>query len=59
MERATMSLEQVATYLNVSSQTVRRLVSRGKLKAVRIGKSLRVEEKALADFLNQAEVKER
>ena len=58
MNNPTMSLEQVAIHLNVSTQTIRRLVSRGELRAVRIGKSLRIEEKALAEFLNRAQVKE-
>ena len=58
MNNPTMSIEQVAVYLNRSTQTIRRLITKGQLRAVRVGRSLRIEEKALADFLNTAQVKE-
>jgi excisionase family DNA binding protein len=48
------TLEQVADRLQVSVQTVRRLIKEGKLKAVRVGVQLRVTQEALDEFLRQS-----
>jgi excisionase family DNA binding protein len=47
------TLEQVADRLQVSVQTVRRLIKEGRLKAVRVGVQLRVTQEALDEFLKQ------
>lgn len=46
-----LTLDQVAAKLQVSMSTVRRLLDRGELKAVRIGRSLRVRPADLAAYI--------
>jgi excisionase family DNA binding protein len=46
-----LTLQQVADRLQVSMSTVRRLVDSGKLKAVRIGRNLRVRPEDLAVYI--------
>lgn len=48
------TLEQVAEILQVSVQTVRRLIKEGKIKAVRVGIQLRVTQEELDRFLSQS-----
>jgi len=45
--------EQVATQLNVSTRTISRLIEKGQLSVVRIGRSIRIEIQAVYHFLNQ------
>lgn len=47
---------QTAEYLGVSLSTVNRLIFRGQLKQVKIGRSVRIAEEALADFISRSEV---
>jgi putative molybdopterin biosynthesis protein len=49
-----LTLEEVANELRVSVQTVRRLINSGQLKAVRVGRQLRVSREALDDYIRQA-----
>jgi excisionase family DNA binding protein len=51
-----MGLTQVAELLGVSRRTVERLVADGKLRAVKIGSRIRVEPRALREYLDQSEV---
>lgn len=45
-------ISEVANYLNVSARTVRRLISRGELKAHRIGpRLLRVDRKSVLEMV--------
>ncbi len=48
------TLEQVAEKLQVSVQTVRRLIKEGKLKAIRVGIQMRVTQEELDRFLSQS-----
>ena len=49
-----LTLQQVADRLQVSMSTVRRLVSAGKLKTVRIGRNLRARPEDLAAYIERA-----
>ena len=49
-----LTIEQVAERLQVSTQTVRRLIKDGKLKAVRVGIQIRVREEDLQRFLSSS-----
>jgi len=49
-----LTLQQVADRLQVSMSTVRRLVDAGKLKAVRIGRNLRVRPEDLSKYIEGA-----
>lgn len=49
-----LTLQQVADRLQVSMSTVRRLVDAGKLKAIRIGRNLRVRPEDLAAYIEEA-----
>jgi excisionase family DNA binding protein len=48
------TVAEVATLMRVSKMTVYRLVHSGELPAVRVGKSFRVPEKAVHDYLEGA-----
>jgi excisionase family DNA binding protein len=45
--RPLLSVAEVAAYLNVSTKTVRRLIGRGELRSVRIGRSIRIPEEEI------------
>lgn len=49
-----LTLTEVAGRLNVSIETVRRLIKNGKLKAIKVGNQLRVSEEALAEYIRSA-----
>jgi excisionase family DNA binding protein len=49
-----LTVAEVATLMRVSKMTVYRLVHSGELPAVRVGKSFRVPEKAVHDYLEGA-----
>ena len=49
-----LTVAEVATLMRVSKMTVYRLVHSGELPAVRVGKSFRVPEKTVHDYLNNA-----
>jgi excisionase family DNA binding protein len=47
-----IDLEQVAKQLGVSTQTVRRLVQKGELRAYRIGSQLRFKEEEVNAYID-------
>jgi excisionase family DNA binding protein len=49
-----LTVAEVASVMRVSKMTVYRLVHNGELPAVRVGKSFRVPEKAVHDYLRSA-----
>lgn len=51
-----LTVAEVASIMRVSKMTVYRLVHSGELPAVQIGRSFRVPEKAVSDYLNQSVV---
>ena len=48
-----MTLREVAEFLRVCVRTVRREIDRGLLRAVRIGRALRVSKRDLEDYLEK------
>ena len=50
-ERA-YDVQETAEKLNVTAQTIRNYVRRGRLKAQRVGRSLYISEKTLTEYLN-------
>lgn len=50
-ERA-YDVQETAEKLNVTAQTIRNYVRRGRLKAQRVGRSLYISEKTLKEYLN-------
>ena len=51
-----LTVAEVASVMRVSKMTVYRLVHSGTLPAVQVGRSYRVPEKAVHDYLRQAYV---
>jgi len=51
-----LSLEEVAKMLKVSERTVQREVSAGKLRAFRVGRSLRFQLEAVEEYIKLQEV---
>jgi excisionase family DNA binding protein len=49
-----LTVAEVATLMRVSKMTVYRMVHAGELPAVRVGRSFRVPEKAVHDYLRAA-----
>lgn len=49
---AFLTVAEVAEIMRVSKMTVYRLVHAGELPAVRVGRSFRVNEKAVSDYLD-------
>jgi excisionase family DNA binding protein len=49
-----LTVSEVAQVMRVSKMTVYRLVHGGELPAVRVGRSFRVEEQAVHDYLDKA-----
>ena len=49
-----MTVAEVASQMRVSKMTVYRLVHAGDLSAVRVGRSFRVPERAVQDYLRDA-----
>lgn len=50
-DMAFLTVAEVAEMMRVSKMTVYRLVHSGELPAVRVGRSLRVPERAVAEYL--------
>ena len=53
-EMAFMTVAEVAAVMRVSKMTVYRLVHSGELPAVRVGRSVRVPEKAVHAYLQES-----
>jgi len=49
-----LTVAEVASLMRVSKMTVYRLVHTGELTAVRVGRSFRVPERAVNDYLRDA-----
>ena len=49
-----LTVAEVATVMRVSKMTVYRLVHAGELEAVRVGRSFRVPEKAVEEYLGRS-----
>ena len=49
-----MTVAEVAAIMRVSKMTVYRLVHSGELEAVRVGRSFRVPEGAVTEYLSQS-----
>jgi excisionase family DNA binding protein len=49
-----LTVAEVATFMRVSKMTVYRLVHSGELTAVRVGRSFRVPEQAVQEYLRGA-----
>jgi excisionase family DNA binding protein len=49
-----LTVAEVATAMRVSKMTVYRLVHSGELPAIRVGRSFRVPEQAVHDYLRDA-----
>ena len=49
-----LTVAEVATIMRVSKMTVYRLVHHGELPAVRVGRSFRVPEQAVQDYLRDS-----
>jgi excisionase family DNA binding protein len=50
-EPGVMTTEEVAARLRVSERSVQRQIAAGRLRACRIGRSIRITEKQLEEFL--------
>lgn len=49
-----LRINEIAPLLRVSPDTVRRLVKSGKIKAMRIGRQMRVDSQELAAYMRQS-----
>lgn len=49
-----LTVAEVAEYMRVSKMTVYRLVHSGELPAIRVGRSFRVQQKAVEEYLNSS-----
>jgi len=49
-------VSEVAEYLRVSTMTIYRLIRAGKIEAIRVGRSYRIREGELHDYLRRSEV---
>lgn len=47
------TIEEVATMLNISTRTVRRLCSAGEIPHIYVGNQIRFDETDLQNYLNQ------
>jgi excisionase family DNA binding protein len=52
-KRKFYSIPQVANLLEVSPLTIRRLIWKGKLESVKVGKSIRVSNEQLDSYINK------
>ena len=55
--QALLRISEVAARLNVHVATVRRLIERGELQAVKIGKNIRVQPADLDAYIQAAHIK--
>ena len=50
-----MRVREVADHLGVDDDTIYRLIREGRIRAIRLGRVLRVPQSALADFISGVE----
>jgi len=48
-----LTIKQCAEYLQVSEQTVRRMIERKHLKASKVGDTWRIQKQDILEYLNQ------
>jgi excisionase family DNA binding protein len=48
-----LQISDVSELLDISETTARRLVKRGSLPAIRVGRQIRIDEKRLQEWLDQ------
>ena len=48
-----LTVQEIADRLRVEHKTVRSLIAKGKLRAVRLGRALRIREADFEDFLEE------
>jgi len=48
-----LQISHVSELLDISETTARRLVKRGSLPAIRVGRQIRIDEKRLQEWLDQ------
>ena len=49
-----LDVREVATLLSVSKMTIYRLINQGEMPAIRVGRSLRIPERAVREYMQQA-----
>lgn len=54
MTVSAMTVDEVARRLSVSTRTIKREIERERLKAVHVGRCVRVTEQALSDYIGRA-----
>ena len=52
-----LTVSEAATRLQVSAKTIRRLIDRGDLPALRIGHLIRIPEESFESFLKEQQIK--
>ena len=50
-----LTVEETAEQLKLSAYTVREMIKRGDLKAIKLGKAYRVKRSTLQELINQSE----
>lgn len=53
MEDRFFSVDEVAEILGLSSQTIRKLVKKGRIKAIRLGHAYRIPMESIEDLKNE------
>lgn len=57
MNNQLLSIDEVAFILNVSDQTVRKLIKEHKLFAIKLGRIYRITWSSLNEFLSKGDIK--
>jgi excisionase family DNA binding protein len=53
-EKALLTVEEVASYLKLAPLTVRRMIERGDLTAIKVGRFWRIRWNDLQEYLNRS-----
>lgn len=51
-----LTLADVARELQLATKTIRRAITAGRLKALRLGRQIRIRRRDLVEFLDQSEL---
>ena len=57
MPTALLAIDDVAQLLGISTKTVRRLIERRDLSAIRVGSQLRIDQRDLEDFIRNQRIR--
>jgi len=57
-EHDLLTVSEVANYLRITERTVREMIDRGNIPAMKIGKAYRIKRTELEDFIARQEAKE-